>query len=293
MGGVPKAERVRALQALGLWCQMELTGTEPPEEYLEKLNFNSVEGMEIQLDNWKLREGLLDKESETRPAKKALPKSLPQRLRDAGPRKDLPPAANAADLFKERLDALRESVELLEHINEGLYGKYFGRTNVETASVLYHGHWIDDAVVSLPGTVTRSPSEIEVTLIGVYALAGGRMDLLLEKLHLDPSSVDTKTREKIRQCIEGSRADRDAKDGLKVLARQLATWVRGGEVGTGRPPALPEMDHEVASITTKYRRDGLTDEQIAGKLAHLKKADGTSYSVEDITELGDLGLSWS
>jgi hypothetical protein len=272
---------------------MKLTGTEPPQEILEKLNFNSVEGMEIQLDNWKLREGLLDRESESRPAKKELPKTLPQRLRDAGPRKDLPPAANAADLFKERLDALLESVELLEHINEGLYGKYFGRTNVETASVLYDGHWIDDAVVSLPGTVARSPTEIEVTLIGVYALAGGRMDLLLEKLHLDPSSVDTKTREKIRQCIEGSRADRDAKDGLEVLARQLATWVRGGEVGTGRPSGLPEMDHEVASITTKYRKDGLTDEQIAGKLAHLKKEDGTSYSVEDITELGDLGLSWS
>jgi hypothetical protein len=272
---------------------MELTGTEPPEEYLEKLNFKSVKGMEIQLDNWKLREGLLDSESESRPAKKELPRTRPQRLRDAGPRKDLPPAANAAALFKERLEALRKDVELLEHINEGLYGKYFGRTNVERASVLAGGHWIDDAVVSLPGTVARSPSEIEVTLIGVYALAGGRMDLLLEKLHLDPSSVDAKTREKIRQCIEGSRADRDAKDGLKVLARQLATWVRGGEVGTGRPSELPEMDHEVASITTKYRKDGLTDEQIAGKLTHLKKEDGTSYSVEDITELGDLGLSWS
>ena len=293
MGSVPKEERIRALQALGLWCQMELTGTEPPEEYLEKLNFKSVKGMEIQLDNWRLREGLLDRESETPPAKKELPKKDPPRLRNAGPRKDLPPAANAADLFKERLDALRESVELLEHINEGLYGKYFGRTNVERASVLDGGHWTDDAVVSLPGTVARSPSEIEVTLIGAYALAGGRMDLLLEKLHLDPSSVDTKTREEIRQCIEGSRADRDKKDGLKVLARQLATWVRGGEVGTGRPSELPEMDHEVASITTKYRKDGLTDEQIAGKLTHLKKEDGTSYSVEDITKLGNLGLSWS
>ena len=164
---------------------------------------------------------------------------------------------------------------------------------METASVLHAGHWTDDAVVSLPGTVAQSPTEIEVTLIGVYALAGGRMDLLLEKLHLDPSSVDAKTREKIRQCIEGSRADRDAKDGLKVLARQLATWVRGGEVGTGRPSELPEMDHAVASITTTFRKDGLTDEQIAGKLTHLKKEDGTSYSVEDITELGDLGLRWS
>ena len=70
MGGVPRAERVRALKALGLWCRMELTGTEPPPEYLEKLNFNSVEGMEIQLDNWKLRERLLDRESETRQGQK-------------------------------------------------------------------------------------------------------------------------------------------------------------------------------------------------------------------------------
>jgi hypothetical protein len=62
MGNVPRAERIRALQALGLWCRMELTGTEPPEEYLEKLNFKSVKGMEIQLDNWRLREGLLDRE---------------------------------------------------------------------------------------------------------------------------------------------------------------------------------------------------------------------------------------
>jgi hypothetical protein len=44
MGSVPREERVRALQALGLWCQMELMGTEPPQEVLEKLDFNSIEG---------------------------------------------------------------------------------------------------------------------------------------------------------------------------------------------------------------------------------------------------------
>jgi hypothetical protein len=281
------------LQTVAKFCVLRCQNRYSDDEIAKELGFDSVEDMRGRLEGWQIPGWLIGGESETPPANKEVPKKDPPRLRNAGPRKDLPPAANAADLIKERLEALREEVELLEHINEGLYGKYFGRTNVERASVLDGGHWIDDAVVSLPGTVARSPSEIEVTLIGVYALAGGRMDLLLEKLHLDPSSVDTKTREEIRQCIEGSRADRDAKDGLKVLARQLATWVRGGEVGTGRPTGLPEMDHEVASITTKYRKDGLTDEQIAGKLAHLKKADGTSYSVEDITELGDLGLSWS
>ena len=261
------------------------------EEIATQLKFDSVEEMRNRLERLQLPGWFVG--AETSSDKKRVREKSTPRLREVGPAKDLPPAGNATELFKERLEALLEDAELLEHINEGLYGKYFGRTIVERASVLDGGHWTDDAVVSLPGTVARSPSEIEVTLIGVYALAGGRMDLLLEKLHLDPSSVDTKTREEIRQCIEGSRADRDKKDGLEVLARQLATWVRGGEVGTGRPPALPEMDHEVASITTKYRKDGLTDEQIAGKLAHLKKEDGTSYSVEDITELGDLGLSWS
>jgi len=293
MMGLSTREQERAIREATLVWHLRNNERASAEQIAERLAYGSVEALRRQLKNWGLPDWVLGEESETRPAKKERPKGLPQRLRDAGPRKDLPPAANAADLFKERLEALRESVELLEHINEGLYGKYFGRTNVERASVLHAGHWTDDAVVSLPGTVARSPTEIEVTLIGVYALAGGRMDLLLEKLHLDPSSVDAKTREKIRQCIEGSRADRDAKDGLKVLARQLATWVRGGEVGTGRPSELPEMDHEVASITTKYRKDGLTDEQIAGKLTHLKKEDGTSYSVEDITELGDLGFSWS
>jgi hypothetical protein len=292
MMGLSTKEQERAIREATLVWHLRNNERASVEQIAARLAYGSVEALRTQLKNWGLPDWVLGEESETRPAKKELPKSLPQRLRDAGPRKDLPPAANAADLFKERLEALRENVELLEHINEGLYDKYFGRTNVERASVLDGGHWTDDALVRLPGTVARSPTEIEVTLMGVYALAGGRMDLLLEKLHLDPSSVDTKTREKIRQCVEGSRADRDAKDGLKVLARQLATWVRGGEVG-GRPTGLPEMDHEVASITTKYRKDGLTDEQIAGKLVHLKKEDGTSYSVEDITELGDLGLSWS
>jgi hypothetical protein len=208
MMGLSTKEQERAIREATLVWHLRNNERASAEQIAERLVYGSVEALRRQLKIWGLPDWVLGEESETPPAKKVLPKKDPPRLRDVGPRKELPPAANAADLFKERLDALRESVDLLEHINEGLYGKYFGRTNVETASVLHAGHWTDDAVVSLPGTVARSPTEIEVTLIGVYALAGGRMDLLLEKLHLDPSSVDTRTREKIRQCIEGSRADR-------------------------------------------------------------------------------------
>jgi hypothetical protein len=194
---------------------------------------------------------------------------------------------------------LLESAELLKHMDESLHGKHFARTNVETAPVFYDhdpdekGFWADDVVIRLPGGVALSPSEIEATLVGVYALAGGQMDLLLEALHPDSLSASAETRKAIRICVEGSRADGDTKDGLKVLARHLATWVRGSEVSPGRPPELSKMDHAVASITAKYRKDGLTDEEITRKLAHLKKVDGTSYSIEDVAKLGDLGLSWS
>jgi hypothetical protein len=230
---------------------------------------------------------------EAQTGKRGQKKSTPPRLRNVGPRKDLPPAGNAAELFKERLEALLKIVELLQHVDESLYGKYFGRTYVETASVLRGSSWTDDEVVSLPDTVALTPSEIEATLIGVYALAGGQMDLLLEALHPDGLSASAGTREEIRQYVEGSRADGEKRDGLKVLAPNLAAWVRGGGTRQGRRPELSEMDHAVASITSKYRKEGLTDEEITRKLAHLKKEDGTRYTIKDVTDLGDLGLSWS
>ena len=100
------------------------------------------------------------------------------------------------------------------------------------------------------------------------------------------------TRERVRLWVEGAKANNE-RDGLKVLARHLATWVRGSEVRSGRPAGLSEADHAFACRITHYRKRGFTDEEIASKESHRKKEDGASYSVEDITELGDLGLSWS
>jgi hypothetical protein len=42
-----------------------------------------------------------------------------------------------------------------------------------------------------------------------------------------------------------------------------------------------------------YRNQGLIDEEILDKESHRKKADATSYSLEDVAKLGDLGLTWS
>ena len=287
-------------------------GVHDPEKLAEKLDFTSVEEMHDQFKDWKLPDWLVGAETSSG-KKKVREKSTASRLRNIGPRKDLPTASNATELFKERLEALLESVALLEHVDEGLHGKYFAQTNVETATVLFPWEHLSEegreairkqggtdgedftatgVPAAFPGKVAKSPSESLAVLIGVYALAGGRMDLLLEKLHLDSASVNSETRTKIHQLVEGTRRGKGTKDSLIVLARQLAALVRGGEVTRGRPPELPDADYAVASITTKYRKQGLTDEEITRKVAHLKREDGTSYSTEDITELGDMGLSW-
>ena len=236
------------------------------------------------------------------------------RLRNFGSRKELPPAGDATELFKERIEALLKSAELLEHMDEGLHGRYFARQDVETATVLFPWEHLSEegreairkqrgpnfgedfsdpnALVILPGGVALSPSETEAILIGVYALAGGDMDRLLDALHPDPSSVGAEVREEIRQYVEGSRGSGDKRDGLEVLARQLAIWVRGSEVRRGKPSGLSDADHGFACTITHLRNQGLTDEEIARKESHRKKDDGTSYSTKDVTELGDLGLSW-
>jgi hypothetical protein len=284
------------------------------EEYIAKeLDFDTVEDMRTQLQNWDLPGWLVGEESETNLNKKTRKKG-DRRARNLAPVNELPPAGNATELFKERLEALLESAELLRHMNESLHGKHFVRTNVEKAPVFLprerfskeeweavceqhnlkpedKGLWDENVLIALPGGAKFAPSEIEATLIGVYALAGGQMDLLLDALHPNSLPVKAETREGIRTCVEGSKSD-DDKDGLKVLAQHLATWVRGSEVRQGRPSTLSEADHAFACTITHHRKQGLTDEEIARKESHRKKEDGTSYSVKDITELGDLGLSW-
>jgi hypothetical protein len=297
----------------GLVCAKRLEGKRS-EEIAKELRFKSVEEMRALLESWELPGWLVG--AETNSGKnKARVKSTP-RLRGFGPGKKLPPAGNATELFRERLETLLKSAELLKHMDESLHGRNFVRQNVDTTPVylpkgiLPEGEWEklceqygldpnDEGFLNtnthnkFPGGVALSPSETEVILIGVYALADGDMDALLDVLHLNSSSLGAEAREEIRQYVEGPRADGDKRDGIKILARQLATWVRGSEVRRGRPPGLSEEDHAFACRITHYRKQGFTDEEIARKESDRKKQDGTSYTVKDVTELGDLGLSWS
>jgi hypothetical protein len=258
MMGLSTKEQERAIREATLVWHLRNNERASAEQIAERLEYGSVEALRGQLKNWGLPDWVLGEESETnRTKKKGRKKSAPL-VRDLGPTKGLPPAGNATPLFKERLEALLESAELLEHMDEDLRGKYFVRTNVEKAPVFYpreryskvewdklceqfeldpddKGFWDTSVLIRLPGGVALSPSEIEATLISVYALAGGRMDLLLDALHYDKPPLGTATWEQISLCIEGSKADGDPRDGLKVLAQHLATWVRGSQIRPGRP----------------------------------------------------------
>ena len=302
---------------VGLLGTLRWKGMHSAEELAKKLQFNSVEEMHDQLKDWDVPDWLIGVETNSGKGK-ARGKGTPHRLRSLGQGKKLPPFSNATDLIKQYLEALLKSAELLKQMEESLYGRQFVRQDVEPAAVLFsrelmskegweayceqHGLdpdgkdeeiWETNALAKLPGGVALSPTEDETILIAVYALGGGDMDALLDLLHPDSPSVKAETREGVRVCVEGAKAGSDAKDGLKVLARQLATWVRGSEVKSGRPPGLSKADHAFACRITHYRNQGLTDEEILDKESHRKTADGTSYSLEDVAELGDLGLTWS
>jgi hypothetical protein len=310
-----EAEDRNAYLTLGGLCVLRDRG-DPEEKIAKQLGFSNVGDLHQQLRDWELPDWIVGQDSAASSTERKDRTKSRSRSRTLGPSKGLPPAGNATPLFKERLEALLESTELLEHMDEDLRGKYFVRTNVEKAPVFYpreryskvewaklckqydldpndKGFWDTDVLIKLPGGVAKSPSEFEATLISVYALAGGRMDLLLDALHHDKPPLGTETWEQISLCIEGSKADGDPRDGLKVLAQHLATWVRGSQIRRGKPSGLSKADHGFACRITHYREHGLTDEEIARRESHRKKEDGTNYSVKDITELGNLGLTWS
>jgi hypothetical protein len=309
-----EAEDRNAYLTLGRLCVLRDRG-DPEEKIAKQLGFSNVGDFHQQLRDWELPDWIVGQDSAASSIERKNRAKSRSRLRTLGPSRELPPRGNAAPLFRERLEALLEDVELLKHMDEDLRGKYFVRTEVDTTPVYYSREYVSeevwemireqhaldaddtdffatDARNTMPGGVAKSPSEALAILISVYAIAGGRMDVLLETLQGDLPPAESEVWDEIRLCIEGSKAN-DKRDGLKVLARHLATWVCGGEVGPGKPSELSKADHGFACRITHYREHGLTDEEIARRESHRKKEDGTSYSLKDISELGDLGLTWS
>ena len=242
-----------------------------------------------------------------------------------GVRRELPPATRAVRLFQERLEALQallRGTEDLEHRQEVYQDGRFPGADVYEGTLVFSRYrrdkdgrrlenypkeewqelceqydqdpqeedfWVMDSVLQAPTEAAPVPPEPLTTLIGVYALAGGEIEALLEALY--PAEPSRDVREEVRKCVEGKKKP-DKKDGLKTLARQLAVLVRGGSLEGAPRPALSSAEHDAACYITQLREEGRSEEEILQSLSNHRKPDGSKLTKEDVSRLGLLRLSY-
>jgi len=239
-----------------------------------------------------------------------------------GEGRELPAVSRASDLFTDTLRDLLASVADLEHRQERSQdGRILGLDVVEGSSLYFsrrceirgkilenyseeqwkelcaqygenpevEGFWVDSKGLKRAAGAARHPAEPLTTLIAVYALAGGDMEELLEKLY--PGTPAQETREAIRKRVDGKKKP-DKVDGLKVLARQLSTLVRGQALGGAPPPGLTEMEHDAACYITLLRGQERSDQEILSRLSNHRTADGVELSMADVHRLENLRLRY-
>jgi hypothetical protein len=231
-----------------------------------------------------------------------------RKARSSGPAKQLPPASNAAPLFREKLGVLLRATEELEHRSEKLQGGRFFQSSVKPTPVftprdqmpeekwqyaretlgldseakdyMYFG----GATWTL-GRGSAAPDAPLPALIGAYLLAGGDVEPLVKLLHHDPASAEWK---QIEKRIAG-RKSADGLDGLKTLARQLATLILGGELGQGRDPTeVSNLESNLGSRITELRKQGYSHEDAYQKIRSLDDRFAKELSWEDYQRLAGL-----
>ncbi|HVF02523.1 MAG TPA: hypothetical protein VNA27_14465 [Rubrobacteraceae bacterium] len=224
--------------------------------------------------------------------------------RSSGPIEELPPASNAIDLFQERLAALMRANEELKHRKESRQGRHYPYRTVSRKTPS-DSEWDDHAkllglesvardhlyfgggVISR-GTSSPAPHSPLPELIGVYLLAGGAVEPLVEALHDDPGSANWS---EINKRIEGRKSGPEKLDGLKAVASQLAILIRGGTLSRGNPPP-GESSHKLNlnhRITVR-REAGVPDKQIYGDLLVGLGLSEEQFPWDDFRRLADLGL---
>jgi hypothetical protein len=243
----------------------------------------------------------------------------------AGQHRELPPPALAVGLFQERLEALQvllRDAEDLEHRQEGYQDGRFPGADVYECTLVFTRYGRDNdgcrleiyseeqwrklceqygqdpeeehfgvmnSVLQAPTEAAPVPSEPLTTLIGVYALAGGQIEPLLEALY--PGEPSREVLEEVRKCVEGKKKP-DKKDGLKAVARQLAILARGGGLKGAPPIALSSEEHDAACYITQLREENRSEELIRRSLSNHRKPDGSKLTKEDVDRLGRLRLRY-
>jgi hypothetical protein len=211
--------------------------------------------------------------------------------RGGGEAEELPPAADAIDLFQAAIDCLKDDLAYITHLEEELQDGRFLPTlyypkeaemhpDVYVRELVSPERWeelcaeqgedpdsTDTLYVHMDrrfvGKASPWPDMHLVRLIGAYLLCArswNEIELLLERLHRRSREPDI---EKIKRHLTGETPRRDRDDALLPITRRLAKLVRGGEVKRGLDPGpLDSVDHTVARHIRHLREQGVPEEDI-------------------------------
>jgi hypothetical protein len=250
----------------------------------EKVGFGSADAMHQQLKVWGLT-GLLLPEKEVQVPKVKAPEADRERKarQGGGEAEDLPPAADAGDLFRIAIERLKNDLHYTNHLNEVLqYDRFEATFDFHEELVLprefvrdeaspeiweqlcaEHGKdpaSTDSLVVTrgtrLMGGTAPWPTMHLVRLITAYLVTARSwrdVEVLLERLH--PKSRDPNMNQ-INKYLTGD-------EGLLPTMKKLAQVVRGKSVKRGLNVEGEDLFHHVAGdFIRRGMEQGIPEEEI-------------------------------
>lgn len=183
---------------------------------------------------------------------KSKQQSIPQARRGGGKTTNLPPAANADDMFRDAVARLEEDRLRVKGERLALQdGKFYTTADVDESHIEYRGgSWAPESEIRL----------IAARLMDAAHPAA--VQRLVEKLHPEPSEAPW---EQIWEHLYGRPEKkkgggvRMVRDGLRPRAYQLARLIRGGEIKPGRKArSVSALEHVVASHIRHLQETGLS-----------------------------------
>jgi hypothetical protein len=285
-------------------CFLRREGAYSEDEIAERAEFANAEVMHRQLEIWGLT-GLLPPKKAEEPSRPRAPKEQRERKarRGGGEPEELPPVADAIDLFRWALDTLQDDLAYIMHHREelrdgrfvatafypkeeGLFPDTYRRDLVspERWEEICAEHDKDPAsteVIHVPvdrlwlREVSPYPAMPVVRLIAAYLLCAStwhEVERLLDILHPKPGEAN---KEKIKRLLTGETPRRRRDDALLPIAKRIARLVRGGAVkpGLNAGPLAP-FEHRAAAFWRDARERGVPEEEIRRVLREDSRTGG-------------------
>jgi hypothetical protein len=277
---LPGASREAAYEKVRLVFLKRWKGDDSEDKIAIDSGFGGANAMHQQLSAWGFA-GLLPPHKES-----TSQKTTPQnKARGSGPLADLPPAANAVDIFQGTVEKLSVFVERLSLRKEHRQGKRSVLSNARPilearapgedrayveappdAQPDEHGYVrysAAQAYARVPGGAAPYPDEELTAAIAAALLVGYSTDKLLDALQPDAAQ---EIREKAHVLFEGNTAS-TRPHSLKNKARQIAAVIRGYPRGRGdRDNAVTKEWQSAAWAAQEWRGYGYENDEIAGRL---------------------------